>query len=124
MLVKLYSDVFDISQRVKNIDSGYYILFNTSNKKFEVHNSNQVGSSYCLTLPFKELDERTLNFINKTKSNNIEKILKEIENENKLRESSEKSRAFSDAYYNILDIGRWHENYRYFKAKCWNPRLT
>ena len=69
MLVKLYSDVFDISQRVKNIDSGYYILFNTSNKKFEVHNSNQVGSSYCLTLPFKELDERTLNFINKTKSN-------------------------------------------------------
>ena len=106
MLIKLNSDVYNISKRVKYIDKGYYVLFNTSTKKFEIHNNNQVGSSYCLSLPFNQLDERTLTFINKTKSNNIEKILKEIENDNKIRESSEKSRAFSDVYYSFSDIRR------------------
>lgn len=106
MILKLNSDVFNISQRVKIIDKDYYVAYNTSSKKFEIHNSNQIGSSYCLTLPFKQLDERTLFYINKTKSSNIENILKEIENDNKLRESLEKSRAFSDAYYNVIDIRR------------------
>lgn len=106
MLKKIYNDVYNIAKRIKEIDRYYYLVLNTSKNKFEVHNSNQQGSTYCLTLPFNELDERTLNYINKTKSCNIEKILNEIENNNKVRESAEKHGALSELYYNIEDLRR------------------
>ena len=84
-------DVFNISQRVKEIDEGYYVVLNTSKQKFEIHNSKQIGSSYCLTLPYSQLDERTLTYVYQTMSKNVEQILEKIENENKLKESAEKS---------------------------------
>ena len=68
MKIKLSSDVYNISNRVKNIDKDYYVLFNTSNAKFEIHNKSQIGSTYCLTLPFNELDERALNLIEEIRS--------------------------------------------------------
>ena len=91
MKIKIATDVYNISKRIKDIDKNYYIVFNTSSNKFEVHNSGQIGGSYCLTIPYNFLDERTLNFINQTKVENIERILNEIENNNKLKESADKS---------------------------------
>ena len=103
MKIKIESDVYNISKRIKNIDKGYYVVFNTSTNKFEIHNEHQAGSSYCLTLPFTQLDERTINFIEETKSENIEKILSKIENENSIRESADKSSTLSDIYYDLQD---------------------
>lgn len=91
MIIKIFSDVYNISNRIKQIEKNYYIVFNTSKNKFEVHNSKQVGGSYCLTLPFSYLDERTLNFVKETKSENINRILNNIENQNKLIESAEQT---------------------------------
>ena len=91
MKIKLTHDVYEISKRIKNLDRGYYIVFNTSNCKFEVHNSLQLDNSYCLTLPYKHLDARALDYVAKTSSANIENILEEIENENKIQESADKS---------------------------------
>lgn len=95
MKIKIMHDVYNISKRIRLIDKGYYIVYNTSTHRFEVHNSSQLGSSYCLTLPYLELDERTLKYVHQTKSENIEKILETIENENKLMESACKSKALS-----------------------------
>ena len=106
MLIKLKYDVYNISQRIKDIDSGYYLVYNTSKLKFEVHNVNQKGGTYCLTLPYKQLDERTLQYVYETKSENIEKIMERIENENKIRESAEKSSTFSNIYSSIEDLRR------------------
>ena len=91
MKIKISNDVYNIAKRIKEIDKFYYIVFNTSNNKFEVHNSNQNGGSFCLTLPYTFLDERTLNLVNQTRVENIERILNEIENENKLKESADKT---------------------------------
>ena len=104
MKIKIDCDVYNISKRVKYIDKDYYVVFNTSTSKFEIHNSSQIGSTYCLTLPFSTLDERTLNFINETKTENIENIITKIEKENKIRESAEKSSTFSNINYYLQDI--------------------
>lgn len=109
MKIKLMHDVFNISKRIKEIDKYYYIVFNTLAKKFEVHNSMQIGSSFCLTLPFDELDERTIDYVYKTKSENIDKILEQIEKENKLRESADKSSTLSQVY-DRLEERRKDEN--------------
>ena len=106
MKIKLSSDVYNISKRVKEIDKNYFVLYNTSNAKFEIHNSKQIGSTYCLTLPFKQLDERTLNYIHQTKSENIEKILAKIENDNNIKESAEKTSTLSNIYESLNDLRR------------------
>lgn len=83
MKIKIRHDVYNISKRIKKIDKNYYIVYDTSRACFEVHYKGQVGGSYCLSLPYPELDARTLFLINKTKSKNITFLLEEIEENNK-----------------------------------------
>lgn len=96
MKIKLTSDVYNISKRIKEIDKDYYIVFNTSNGKFEVHNSSQIFGTYCLTLPFKSIDERVLKYVQKTSSVNMDYVLNEIDYSNKLLQSTEKTSAFNN----------------------------
>ena len=95
MKIQINFDVYNISKRIKDIDRDYYVVYDTSKQKFEVHNSKQIGSTYCLTLPYCELDERSLDYVLKTQSTNVEEILEKIENDNKILESTNKLSAFS-----------------------------
>ena len=91
MLFEISNDVFFINQRIKEIDKNYKIYFNNIKNKFEIHNIGQIGGSYCLTVPFRYLDERTINLVKRTLSINSETLLKEIdENNEKLRLKHEK----------------------------------
>lgn len=101
MKIEVCFDVYNISKRIKNIDRDYYVVYDTSRQKYEVHNKSQLGSSYCLTLPFNNLDERALTFVMETQSTNIDRILNQIENNNKSRESTEKNSALSCIYDSI-----------------------
>lgn len=57
-----------------------------------------------MTLPFDSLDERTLKYVRKTSSANIDEILEKIENENKVLESTEKISALSNVAEKIENI--------------------
>lgn len=89
---KITIDTFDIANRIKDIDVDYFIIFDTDKCVFEIHNSRQCDSTYCLTVPYDYLDERTLKYVNMTKSENIDKILEKIDNDNQVLENSEKSK--------------------------------
>ncbi|MCQ2555957.1 MAG: hypothetical protein MJ149_01340 [Clostridia bacterium] len=89
MKIKICGDVYNISKRLKFIDKYYYVVYDTRSHKFEIHNSNQLGNSYCLALPYNQLDERTLNFVRETSSKNIEEILNKMDNLNKLKENAD-----------------------------------
>lgn len=82
-------DVYEISKRIKDIDRYYYIVYDTSKTCYEIHNSSQIDSTYCLTIPYNQLDDRTLQYVRETSSANIEIILEKIEKENKLRENAQ-----------------------------------
>ena len=101
MKIQIEQDVYNISKRIKNIERNYYIVYDTSKQKFEVHNSAQMGSSYCLTLPHTQLDVRTLKYVRETLSTNIYEILEKIENDNKILESANETSAFSDIAENL-----------------------
>ena len=83
MLIEIENDVYFIVDRLREIDEDYQIFFNTKRKVFEVHHKGQIGDSYCLTVPYKTLDKRTLDLVNKTKRENCEKLLLEMERENR-----------------------------------------
>lgn len=98
MLQPIQNDLFDIAYRVKEIDSNYYIVFNKIKKRFEVHNSGQ-KDSYCLTVPYDELDARTLDFVNKTKIENAEKLYREMDLHNEMVKKEECKKIFDKAMY-------------------------
>lgn len=75
-------DVFFISQRLREIDESYFIVFNIQKGKYEVHALGQVGGTYCFTLPYQSLDERTIFYTLKTRSENTLKLIQEIDEAN------------------------------------------
>ena len=82
MLIEIKSDPYFISQRLKEIDQSYYLVFNVIKGKYEVHSSRQVGCSYCLTSPFDGLDARLIELTKKTRRENIKQLLQKIDEEN------------------------------------------
>ena len=87
MLIEIKNDVYFILDRLKEIDKNYQIFYNTKRKVFEIHSRGQIGGSYCLTVPYKTLDSRTVELVNKTKRENSEKLFEEMERENKKLEA-------------------------------------
>ena len=91
MLYEILNDVFFISDRIKEIDENYKIYFNSEKNKFEIHNIGQIGDSYCLAVPFQYLDLGAIDLVKKTLSINGEKLLEEIDlNNKKISEINEK----------------------------------
>lgn len=81
------TNVFLIPERLRELDEGYFVLRNHETKQFEIHHSGQPYNTYCLSVPYEELDERTLNFVRKTMICHAEKLLAEMEEHNqKIRE--------------------------------------
>lgn len=82
----LTHDLFKICERIKKIHPSYFIVFNSFKKEYEVHSSCQKP-----TLCFKFrgcLDYRALERTMKTRVENINNLLDEIE-ENNLRVENE-----------------------------------
>ena len=102
MLYEIKNDVFDISNRIKQIDDNYFVVLNTQRKKYEIH-YKRCKNTYELTIPFDELDARTVEFVRKTRMANKAKILEEIEKNNALLEI-EKQRQIKE------DIRRIYES--------------
>ncbi|MBQ7603072.1 MAG: hypothetical protein IJU58_02915 [Clostridia bacterium] len=75
--IRIYSDTFDISRRLCEIDPAYFVVYNTDCNRFEVHNSQQYLDTFCLTVD-GELDSRVISKVFKTRKQNIDKLLDEI----------------------------------------------
>ncbi len=82
MLIELKQDALFVTERLKEIDQSYYLVFNTIKGKYEVHSYAQNGCTYCLTCPHEALDERLVELTRKTRRENLNELLKEIDKEN------------------------------------------
>jgi hypothetical protein len=41
MRIKIENDLFDICNRIKEIDDGYFIIYDTEKDRFEVHSTDK-----------------------------------------------------------------------------------
>lgn len=89
-LIKISNDAFNIAERIKALNPHYFIVFNTKKQLFEVHNAKQHSNTFCITCE-NGLNFNVINKLRKTRIENIEKLIKEIEINNQLieREASE-----------------------------------
>lgn len=101
MKIKLEHDVFNITKRLKQINKAYFVLYNTKSQKYEIHNQNY-QNTYCLTLPFNQLDARTIDYV--LKSQNVEQMLLEIEENNLKLEKSNKQLIEDRTKYQLNEI--------------------
>ena len=76
------NDLFNISRRIKQIDKNYFLMFNFKTKKFEVHYKRNKNTLEII-LPFNVLDKRTLDLVRKTRVENREKLIEEMDKNNK-----------------------------------------
>lgn len=88
-LIKIFNDVFDICQRIKEIDSNYYVVYNTIKNCYEIHNSRQYFSTFCISCP-EGLNAKVVDKLRKTRIENLNKVLKEMEEENLKKENDAK----------------------------------
>ena len=79
-------DVFDICNRLKELDDTYYVVYNLETAKFEVHSAYQKCGSYCFTIPYSQLDDRTIYFARKTSVARKDELIRELDKENEERE--------------------------------------
>ena len=63
MKIEIEDDVFEIVKRLKEIDDGYFVLYDTCKNRFEVHNYYQ-ENTYCLMCPYDVLDDRLIDIVN------------------------------------------------------------
>ena len=100
-LVKITHDVFDIADRLKEIDGGYYPVYNLNKKRYEVHHENG-KDSLQVVLPYDTLDARAIEKVRSTRSEWVEKLLREMDRQNEIlraqkeREKQERLRSLID----------------------------
>ena len=89
-LIVIKNDVFNISKRLKKIDKNYILVRNISSKCFEIH-FKKVGNLQ-LKVPYNNLDYRTLEYVRKTRTDNIKAVFDEIDkyNENLTRQNAKR----------------------------------
>lgn len=96
MKILMKSNVFKIPERLKEIDNSYFVLFDNTTGTYEVHNTeNKDGDTHCVTLPYKELDCRAIDYVRKTRVENARKIWEEMKRNNEKLEI-EKEKQFKD----------------------------
>ena len=71
-------DLFGISDRIKDIEDEYFILFDMDRGKYEVHSKANPKDTYCFTVPYKELDARVLEYCRKTHISNNKELMKDL----------------------------------------------
>ena len=112
MNIKINNDVFDICDRLKEIDYNYFIVYNTKKNRFEVHNSAQ-KQTFCLVVPFNKLDARLVGYTRKTRRENAEKIIKEIEENNKKLEVECKRQQSDEMSWKLKEMYDYANNKSY-----------
>jgi len=86
-----------VPAKLKELDEGYFVLFNARTKKFEVHNSKQRQSTYSFEVPFDELDYRTVRYARETAVHRGDEIVAKIE-ESEKRKEDESDKKYADMF--------------------------
>ena len=100
----------NIPGRLKQIDSGYFVVRNHATNQFEVHHKGQPHNTFCLNIPFDELDDRTMQRVRETSIQYMDNIIKELDRKNAKLEI-DRDKKFKDCTETVCK-----DVYKYVKA--------
>ena len=85
MEIRIRNDLYDIADRLKEINASYELYFDTGRQKYIL----KAFGILQAVLPYDELDQRTLDYVYYTRRENVENVLADADryNERKEREN-------------------------------------
>lgn len=89
-LYLIENDTNHIAERIRDIEDGYFIVRNNIDGLCEVHSTENIGDTYCFTVPYKTLDARTLEYCRYTSTGRNAVATIEKKNE-RIKRSAERS---------------------------------
>jgi hypothetical protein len=92
-------NVFDIPERLKEIDPRFFVMFNHRTRKFEIHDNMQIYNTLAVVLPFEELDARTIDYVRGRMNNDVIAMARMIEEENERLEAKKQADLLDKAGY-------------------------
>lgn len=109
MRIEIKNDVHKIAKRLRKTDKNYEIYFNNITKEYELHHKKQredLGNGLLLILPFETLDKRTIDYVLKTRVQNIdiEHLSERLEKENEKLTLKKQAEAIEKVTYEIKEI--------------------
>lgn len=123
MKVVLNSDVYNICKRVKKFDSSYYVVYDLKTEKYLIYtdvlvnNFEVIGNrklSYVCTIPYAQLDIRTIKHLYATQVENLQEIIKQIDEQNlmleKINHDKIKNQALGVAENKLRQLTKKKEN--------------
>lgn len=114
-LEELTTNVYLIPERIREIDDQYRVVRNLKDKRFELHHLGQfkkTGNSFCLVIPYSELDCRAVEFVNRTsiRNRNLQRELREMEEENEKKKAKKESDIKEQTTREATEILKFCEN--------------
>lgn len=93
-LEPIFTSVYGIPERAREVDPDIFIVRNTKRKVFEIHSLGNKGDTFCFVVPHKELDARTIALVRKGNLKTRGKaIFREMDEHNeRLERSNERQR--------------------------------
>ena len=108
-LIRIENDVFDIGARLKEIDGGYYPVYNLTKKRYEIHHE-KMKNSLQVVLPYDGLDARAIEKVRETRIEYAMAKIRELDRENERKrveqEKKNKENAFIKIENSLSQIGR------------------
>lgn len=104
--IKLHNDLFNICNRLKEIDNGYYIIFNNKKGKFFLKHSLEQGG---VVIPYDRLDARTINWALQSRMTNID--FAKIDQENNLMQEKQDQEQSYQSRYRLQELLSYANNH-------------
>jgi len=101
------NDVYFISSQIKEINPDLDLYFNISKNRYELHNRKE-NPSLCLTF-FHYPDYRLIEKLIKTSKDNINSLIKEIDQNNQKLELNKESNLLSKAQDQLKEVFKYAE---------------
>ena len=102
-----YTDIFNLSGRIKQIDASYELCFNKKLKRFEVHNNAILDSFVCLV---PNLDARLIEKLVLTRRENMKAFFKQLDEDNEKLEEKKQNEILGDAKDRLGEIAKYSFN--------------
>ena len=102
MLVRITHDVFDIADRVRELDEGYYPVYDTEKRRYEIRHRD--GDYIAVVVPYDTLDARILKHLYLTRRDNALAFLSKMEEENLQKEKKSIDHTVDEAGYKARQI--------------------
>lgn len=108
--IPILGGVFDIPKRLREIDPGYFIIINRRTRRYEIHHEEQPHTTFCLEIPYDELDDRTLSLVRETMISKVGDILSVIDENNSRIEKTADTEIMDTAKQKTIEILKYLKN--------------